>query len=321
MYDVTALGELLIDFAARSADGAGYPTMAANPGGAPCNLLAALSAYGCRTAFLGKVGDDVFGRLLVNTLREAGIETSGVVMDAGVFTTLAFVTFSAGGERSFSFARKPGADTQLCFDELDLSLIDSCRDFHFGTLSLTDEPARTATQKAVARAKGQGKWISFDPNLRTPLWQSPAQAREAMLWGLAQADIVKISDEETSFLWGDVSPEEAARRLHEAGAAAAFVTLGARGCYYSLRGDGGFVAAPAGIRPVDTTGAGDIFGGSALSRLLKTGLPLVGLTLADVQAAARFACCAASLSTQAPGGMSSVPPEGDVLALAARTYP
>ena len=150
MIDVTAMGELLIDFATKSTDAAGYPTLAGNPGGAPGNLLAALNAYGCKTAFLGKVGEDVFGRLLLKTLETAGISTQGIVVDPEVFTTLAFVTLDAAGNRSFSFARKPGADTRLRFEELDLSLIDGCRDFHFGTLSLTDEPVKTATEKAVA---------------------------------------------------------------------------------------------------------------------------------------------------------------------------
>ena len=200
MIDVTAMGELLIDFAMKSTDGSGYPTLAGNPGGAPGNLLAALNAYGCKTAFLGKVGEDVFGRLLLKTLETAGISTQGIVVDPAVFTTLAFVTLDAAGNRSFSFARKPGADTRLRFEELDLSLIDGCRDFHFGTLSLTDEPVKTATEKAVAYAKEKGKIISFDPNLRKPLWRSLEDARQAMLWGLSQADIVKISDEEVLFL-------------------------------------------------------------------------------------------------------------------------
>ena len=152
MIDVAAMGELLIDFTMTGADESGYPTMAAHPGGAPANFLAALAKFGRRTAFLGKVGDDAFGRMLVGTMKGAGIETRGIVMDNSVFTTLAFVTFDETGNRSFSFARKPGADTQLRFEELDLALINDCRDFHFGTLSLTGEPARSATQQAVAYA-------------------------------------------------------------------------------------------------------------------------------------------------------------------------
>ena len=209
MYDVVALGELLIDFASLSTDASGYPTMAAHPGGAPGNFLAALNAFGAKTGFLGKVGDDTFGHLLLDTLRRAGIETKGIVVDPAVFTTLAFVTFDDKGDRSFSFARKPGADTQLRWEEVDRTMIDEAKVFHFGTLSLTDEPCRTTTQKAVAYAREQGKLITYDPNLRKPLWRSEEEAKEQILWGLHQADVVKISDEEVEFLW-NCSPEEGA---------------------------------------------------------------------------------------------------------------
>ena len=165
--------------------------MAANPGGAPGNFLAALNAYGRKTAFLGKVGNDAFGNLLLGTLNAAGIETRGIRVDDSVFTTLAFVTFDESGDRAFSFARKPGADTQLRWDEVDKSLIDEAKVFHFGTLSLTDEPVRTATQKAVAYAKVQGKLISCDPNLRLPLWPDGDAAKAQMLWSLHQADVLE----------------------------------------------------------------------------------------------------------------------------------
>ncbi len=313
MYDVTALGELLIDFACVGADENGYPTLAAKPGGAPANLIAALCAYGSKTAFLGKVGDDAFGQMLVDTMQRIGAETRGIMVDPEVFTTLAFVTVDAHGERSFSFARKPGADTRLRFEELDISLIDECRDFHFGTLSLTHEPAREATKRAVAYAKAAGKWISFDPNLRRMLWDDPEQAREQMLWGLGQADIAKLSDEEADFLWG-CAPEDSLEKLHALGVRLAFVTLGAEGCLYSGNGARGCVPAPGGISPVDTTGAGDIFGGSMLSRLLQSGKMLDELGAQELHDAAEFACCAASLSTEQFGGISSVPPMEAILA-------
>lgn len=309
--DVTTIGELLIDFACQAVDENGSPTMKGNPGGAPGNLLAALNKYGCSTAFLGKVGDDTFGHLLLDTLEKAGIETGGIVIDPTVFTTLAFVTFDETGNRHFSFARKPGADTCLRFEELDLSLIDRCRDFHFGTLSLTDEPVRTATQKAVAYAKKQGKRISFDPNLRKPLWDDLERAKKAIEWGLHQADIVKISDEETEFLWG-CTPEEAAVKLHEEfGVTLAFITLGPKGCYFSGNGFTGYVNSPK-VRPIDTTGAGDIFGGSVLSRILRSGKEISELNEEDLRAATGFACCAASLSTQNLGGISGICPEEEV---------
>ena len=192
--DVIALGEVLIDFTMQGADKDGYPLMQANPGGAPCNFLAALSKYGVSTGFIGKVGNDAFGNMLKDTLEEINVDTRGLVVSDDVFTTLAFVTIDENGERSFSFARKPGADENLSFSECRLDLIDEAKVFHFGTLSLTGEPAREATKKAVQYAKDKGKLISFDPNLRLPLWEKPSDAKEAMLFGLSKADVVKISD-------------------------------------------------------------------------------------------------------------------------------
>lgn len=315
MFDVTALGELLIDFNCCSRNEAGYPTLGANPGGAPGNFLAALTKYGCSTAMIGKVGADAFGELLIDTLRRCGIETRGVVADPAVFTTMAFVTLDKTGNREFSFARKPGADTCLAADEVDKDLIEQARVFHFGTLSLTGEPVRTATQQAVAYAKALGKLISFDPNLRKPLWPSEAAAKEQIEWGLHQADVVKISDEEIEFLWG-LSPEAGAQKLlQEYGVSLVYATLGPKGCHFANPNGCGQVASPAGIRVVDTTGAGDIFGGSAMSRLLKTGKAPSELTVEEMAAITRFACCAASLSTQTHGGITSVVPEQEVLAL------
>ncbi len=311
MYDVVALGELLIDFAQQSVDESGYPTMAAHPGGAPGNFLAALNQYGASTAFLGKVGDDTFGRLLIGTLKEAGIETRGIVVDPTVFTTLAFVTFK-DGDRSFSFARKPGADTMLRFDEVDLSLIDQTKVFHFGSLSLTGEPVRTATRQAIAYAKERGKLITYDPNLRPPLWDSQEQAREEILWGLHQADVVKISDEEVTFLWNCDEEEGARKLLEECGVKLAMVTLGPKGCYLRNRNGSVTVSSPK-VKPIDTTGAGDIFGGSAVSRLLKLGKAPEDLDQAELEGIARFASTAASLSTEHPGGIPSIPAESVVL--------
>lgn len=314
MYDVTAIGELLIDFASKETDAAGYPTMKANPGGAPGNFLAALNSYGAKTAFLGKVGTDAFGSMLVKTIADAGIETKGIVSDPTVFTTLAFVTFSPDGDRSFSFARKPGADTKLLFEELDLSLIDDAKIFHFGTLSLTDEPVRTTTQKAVAYAKEHGKLITFDPNLRPPLWSSPEAAREQILWGLAQADIVKISDEEVEFLWGKISEQEAAEKLiREYGVRLAMITLGPKGAYLATQHTAAMAFCPS-VKPIDTTGAGDIFGGSAISQVLKIGKEPEALDKDELKQIGSYACAAASLSTEKQGGIPSIPAVEAVLA-------
>ena len=306
-YDVVALGELLIDFAPHSVNEGGYPVLSANPGGAPGNFLAALNMYGCKTAMIGKVGDDMFGRLLVRTLQDAGIETKGVVMDKNQFTTLAFVSLDKSGNRDFSFARKPGADTCLTPDEINESLITDARVFHFGTLSLTNEPAASATRKAIELAKKHGLIISLDPNLRKPLWQNEADAKAAMEWSLRQADIVKISDEEIEFLWG-LSPEAGGKKLlNEYGVSLAYITLGPKGCYAVTASHSVTVNSPAGIRVMDTTGAGDIFGGSAMSQFLQYKKSPADLSEAELTQIVRFACTAASLSTQKHGGITSVP--------------
>ena len=312
MIEVVALGELLIDFASKGADEKGYPLMQALPGGAPANFLAALTKYGKSTAFLGKVGDDTFGRLLVGTVKDAGIETKGIVVDPTVFTTLAFVTFDETGDRSFSFARKPGADTQLNWEEVDKSLIDEAKVFHFGTLSLTNEPARTTTQKAVAYAKAQGKLITCDPNLRKPLWRSEEEAKEQILWSLNQADVVKISDEEVEFLWNCTPEEGADKLLNEFGVSLAMVTLGPKGCLLKTKNALCQVASPK-VSPIDTTGAGDIFGGSAVCRLLELNKPIEDLTAEDLHYIGAFASTAASLSTEAAGGIPSIPEKDAVL--------
>ena len=314
MYDVTALGELLIDFAPVSVDAAGYPTLAANPGGAPGNFLAALNKYGCSVAMIGKVGDDMFGKLLIGTLKKAGVETKGVVVDPTQFTTLAFVSLDENGNRDFSFCRKPGADTCLTINEVDNSMITDTRVFHFGTLSLTRDPVRHATQQAVALAKENGALISLDPNLRKPLWPNEEQAKAAIEWSLRQADIVKISDEEIEFLWG-MTPEAGARKLiNEYGVSLVYATLGPKGCYVTNGKGSATINSPSGIHVVDTTGAGDIFGGSAMSRFLRYNKSPKDLTTDELKEIVTFACTAASLSTQTHGGISSVPDEADVLA-------
>ena len=313
MYDVIALGELLIDFAPHSTNASGYPVLSANPGGAPGNFLAALNRYGCKTAMIGKVGDDSFGHLLLGTLRDAGIGTKGVLCDSRVFTTLAFVSLDASGNRDFSFARKPGADTCLTPEEVDESLFPGSRVFHFGTLSLTSEPAASATRKAIELARKHGLLVSLDPNLRKPLWPSEDDAKKAIEWSLHQADIVKISDEEIDFLWGLTPEEGAAKLLREYGVSLVYATLGPKGCYVANRNGSATVSSPSGIDVVDTTGAGDIFGGSAMSQFLAIGKAPSDLTAEELAAIVRFACTAASLSTQKHGGITSVPSREEVL--------
>ena len=313
MIDVVALGELLIDFATVGTDADGYPTMAAHPGGAPANFLAVLTKFGASAALIGKVGSDTFGKLLLNTLKKTGIETRGMVVTDAVFTTLAFVTFDDHGDRDFAFARKPGADTCLGFEEIDLSLIDEAKVFHFGTLSLIHEPARTATQKCVAYARQAGKLITYDPNLRKPLWNNLEEAKTQLLWGLRQADVVKISDEEVEFLF-DLNPEDGASHILENfGVKLVFVTCGADGCFFKNAVAEGHVSSLSDIHVIDTTGAGDIFGGSAVWKLLQTGKAPEALTETELQDIVSFACTAAGLSTTKSGGISSVPAYADVI--------
>ena len=312
--DVVAMGELLIDFTCVSADGDGYPTMAAHPGGAPANFLAALVKFGAKAGLIGKVGSDAFGKLLLGTLENAGINTEGMVVDDNFFTTLAFVTLDDTGNREFSFARKPGADTQITGKDIPYQLIDEAKVFHFGTLSLTDEPARTATQKAVAYAKAKGKLITYDPNLRKPLWKDLETAKEQIIWGLRHADVVKISDEEVEFLWGLGAEAGARHILDNFGVKLVFVTCGADGCYFENAAASGKEPSLTNIQVKDTTGAGDIFGGSAVWKLLQIGKAPENLNEAELRDVVRFACTAAGLSTTRFGGVSSVPEYAEVMA-------
>lgn len=307
MIDVVALGELLIDFTCVSTDADGYPTMAAHPGGAPANFLAALTKFGAKTALLGKVGTDAFGKMLISTLDKAGIETKGLIATDDVFTTLAFVTLDETGNREFSFSRKPGADTCITFDELDLSLIDEAKVFHFGTLSLTNEPARTTTYKVVDYAKRKGKLITYDPNLRKPLWKDLNTAKEQLIWGLTKADVVKISDEEVEFLFGLGVEEGADYILKNFDVKLVFVTCGADGCYFKNAVASGKVPSLQNIQVIDTTGAGDIFGGSAVWKLLQLNEAPETLAEEQLRDVVSFACTSAGLSTTKSGGISSVP--------------
>ena len=317
--DVVALGELLIDFAVVSQDENHYPTLAAKAGGAPANFLATLSKYGVQTGLLAKVGDDVFGHLLVSTLKDCGVNTSGVTVDSTVFTTLAFVTIDDKGEREFSFARKPGADIALFFEDLNLKLIEDCTFFHFGSLSLTDEPVRTTTQRAIALAKDMGKLITYDPNLRPSLWANWDEAREQILWGLSQADIVKISAEETEFLWGCSPSESGEILLSQYDLKLAMITLGAGGAIICNKN--GMVQVPCpNVAPIDTTGAGDIFGGAAISRILTCGKAADMLTEGEMKEIAVFSSVAASLSTEKMGAIPSIPDIADILKITASMH-
>ena len=211
--DVVALGELLIDFTENGTSAQDNKLFEANPGGAPCNVLAMLQKLGHQTAFIGKVGQDAFGRLLVDAVKEQGIDTTGVRYDDNVHTTLAFVQTAADGDRDFSFYRNPGADMMLTADEVDLSLVRNAKIFHFGSLSMTDKICENATKHAIAAAKEAGALISFDPNLRKPLWKSMDDAKEKISWGLSQCDILKISDDEIEFMTGEKDIKTGVKKL------------------------------------------------------------------------------------------------------------
>ncbi len=313
--DVIALGELLIDFVQTGTTPEGAPLMAANPGGAPLNYLGALAKYGCSCGMIGKVGADAFGELLIDTLEKHGIAFLGERTDEA-FTTLAFVSLGARGERSFSFARKPGADTTLRPDELPYGEIRKAKYFHFGTLSLTDEPARSATAEAVRFARENGVIITFDPNYRAPLWRREEYAREAMRWGFARADIVKAGADEMEFALNKPW-REAAHELLANGAKLVFATMGSEGCFVASAANGQTLrfVEPFPADALDTTGAGDIFFGAAMSRIIKCGAPFDELGEEEIYRAARFGAAAAALSTKKPGGLPSIFSENEVLKL------
>lgn len=312
-FDIAALGELLIDFTDRGLSDAGMRLFEQNPGGAPANMLAAAARLGERTAFIGKVGDDMHGRFLRDTLTAAGIDVTGLVLSPDVFTTLAFVALDDRGERHFSFARKPGADTCLRPDELPAPLLSSARVLHVGSLSLTDEPARSATFAAVEAAKRAGAVISYDPNYRAALWPDEAAAAQ-MRSMVPYADVMKLSDEETLLLTGAAEPEEAAHRLLAQGVSCVAVTLGERGALVAVAG--GMQTVPAfASDPVDTTGAGDGFWGGFLHRMLTLDKRPAALTVADAADCARWGNTTAALCITRRGGIPAMPALGDVQAL------
>jgi fructokinase len=307
MFDVTALGELLIDFTPSGVSENGNPLFERNPGGAPANVLASLSRLGARTAFIGKVGNDQFGRFLRDCLNLNKIDVSGLKMSETVKTTLAFVHLTDTGDRSFSFYRDPGADLTLEPSEILADMIRHSGIFHFGSLSLTDEPARSATLTALEIARDNGVIISYDPNLRPPLWKSPAEAEREIRRGLEYADILKISDEELVFITGESDLEKGSRILSDMGIGLIFVTLGLRGTFFRHGGDTGKLDT-YGVRVIDTTGAGDAFLGGILYGLRgKKRADLAGLDKAEIERMTDFANAVGALTTTKKGAIPAVP--------------
>ena len=314
-YDVAALGELLIDFTESGFSAQGNPMLEVNPGGAPCNVLAMLRKLGRNCAFLGKVGNDSFGKFLRETVNSCGIETKGLLYDDEIPTTLAFVHTLAGGEREFSFYRKPGADIRLSKEDLDMEILKNCRIFHFGSLSLTDEPCRTATACALSTAKAAGAWISFDPNLREPLWKELRDAKAEIAWGLARTDILKISDNELLFMTGKEDFDESVRvlRTQYPNLRLIFVTAGEGGSFAYYEGLRVFAPIIVMENTIEKTGAGDTFCGCALNGVLEHGLE--NWNEAELLKLLRFANAAAAIITTRKGAIRSMPELSEIKAL------
>ena len=313
--DVLALGELLIDFTASGESGQGNPLFEANPGGAPCNVLAMLKKLDRSCAFVGKVGDDIFGRQLRQVAEEAGICMEGLSVDPAVHTTLAFVKTFPNGDRDFSFYRNPGADMMLRTEDLPEELISRARIFHFGTLSLTHEPVRSATRKALELARAGGALISFDPNLRPPLWDSMEEARQQIAWGLARCDVLKIADNELEFMTGQTDFAKGAAMLQEQypNIRLLNVTAGAQGSYAFYGQTQVFRPACTKGGVIETTGAGDTFCACVLNFVLDHGLD--GLTEEDLGQMLHFANTAAYLVTTRKGAIRSMPDPEEIQAL------
>ncbi|MBE6912494.1 MAG: carbohydrate kinase [Ruminococcaceae bacterium] len=311
-YDVVALGELLIDFINNGVSEQGNNTFEASPGGAPCNVLAMLTKLGKKCAFIGKVGDDIFGKKLKGELEKLAIDTDSLKIDKDVRTTLAFVENDASGDRSFSFYRNPGADINLSPDEVDEDIIKSAKVFHFGTLSMTHEPVKSATKKALSIAKENGCMITFDPNLREMLWQSESDAKIAFDFGMKFCDVLKISDNELVWFTGEADYDKGVNKLlKEYNIPVVLLSMGSSGSRAYC--DSYVVEAPAFLQDstVDTTGAGDTFMGCCINYILENGME----TLNDEKLSEMllFANAAAAVITTRKGALKAMPSEAEIL--------
>lgn len=309
--DVVALGELLIDFTEYGDSEQGNALLEANPGGAPCNLLSMLTKLGNQTAFIGKVGDDQFGKMLIARVSELGIDTTYLYTDREVHTTLAFVHTFPDGDRDFSFYRNPGADMMLTEDEIPEELIKQSRIFHFGTLSMTHEGNRKATKKALSIAKEDRCLISFDPNLRPPLWESLDIAKKQVEYGLQYCDILKISDNEIQWFTGEEDFDKGIAILQaQYNIPLILLTMGrdgSRAYYKELRVE---VKSFLQENTIETTGAGDTFGGCILHHILRWGIE--NLTEEELRIMLTFANAGASIITTRKGALSVMPSEDEI---------
>ena len=310
-YDVVALGELLIDFTQNGISNQGNPLFEANPGGAPCNVLSMLNNLGKKTAFIGKVGNDQFGLTLKSTLEELGIGTSNLLLDDEVHTTLALVHTFEDGDRDFSFYRNPGADMMITADEVDEALLQDTKMFHFGSLSMTHEGVYEATKKALDVAKKAGAMISFDPNLREPLWDTLDHAKEMIRFGLSYCDILKISDNEIVWLTGEEDFTEGVKKIREEfDIPLILVSMGKDGsrAYY----EDYYVEEKPFLmeNTIETTGAGDTFCACVINYVLENGL--AGLSREKLVKMLRFANAAAALITTKKGALRVMPTVAEV---------
>ncbi|MEE3392317.1 MAG: carbohydrate kinase [Lachnospiraceae bacterium] len=311
-YDVVALGELLIDFTMNGTSSQGNPLFEANPGGAPCNVLSELAKLGHNVAFIGKVGADMFGDQLENAIREVGIETSGLVRDEKVHTTLAFVHTFPDGDRDFSFYRNPGADMMLTADEVDTDMIENAKIFHFGTLSMTDDTVREATKKAVDTAKKAGKIVSFDPNIREPLWSSMDLCRKQIEYGLTKCDILKISDNEIQWFTGEDDFDKGIAAIkREYDIPLILLSAGKTGSYAYTGDTKVFGPAFPKEHVIETTGAGDTFMAGVLNYVLENGWKTYSEK--ELESMLTWANAGASIITQRRGALRVMPEREEIL--------
>lgn len=313
-FDVVALGELLVDFTMNGKSQQGNDMFEANPGGAPCNVLSMLQKLGRKTAFVGKVGADSFGRMLKDAVATQGINTEHLLMDEHVPTTLAFVHTAADGDRSFSFYRNPGADMMLRREDVDSSILENTKIFHFGSLSMTDAGIEEATKTAVETAKKAGALISFDPNLRPPLWESLETAKEKIAYGIGQCHILKISDDEIAFFTGTAEIDEGVARIQEKYHVPLIcATMGKHGSKAYYNGHKAECAPFLREDTIETTGAGDTFMGCVLHFVLKYGLDQ--LCEEKLYEMLKFANAASSLITTRKGALKVMPSQEEILKL------
>lgn len=312
MYDLVALGELLIDFTPAGKSSNNNNLYEQNPGGAPANVLAAAARLGNKCAFIGMVGNDSFGTYLRNVLIENHIDVSGLKFTDEAATTLAFVHLDDKGDRSFSFLRNPGADTLLSIDDVDYSLIDDCRVFHFGSVSMTHESSRNATLNTAAYAKSRNKLVSYDPNFRPALWINKDEAVEQMKAGLRYADIVKVSEEELALISGCPEIEKGSDLLLKKGITLVCVTMGAKGCYYAHKNSSGYMPT-YDTNVVDTTGAGDSFMGALLHGLLQENVNIANFNEKQLKKIVDYANAAGAMCTTKRGAIPAIPAHEEIV--------